>query len=274
MSESSPMPLFVHVHVHKCAGTAFNDLIRRSFAPLHLDAYIANPFPSYTPQELSEKVSSWSRCRSIASHSIRIFPEMIADRPALYVTFLREPVDWFVSYLTYARAHFGELGPEHQGTFPEDATTMPLGDLAAAMIERFHRRPPPYCTFIRYFAESTLRHRLADLMPIPAWDEPLTGLPAQLLMEHGLEMAKRILDRFFFVGIVEQMDLSLQRLRARLEPTGLQLLDEPAPTLNVTRQCRDDLAWASPEHPTGQTLRELLHDDLALYNWARERLMA
>lgn len=272
MSHDASQPLFVHVHIHKCAGTAFNELVRRSFAPYHLDAYIANPFPSYQPAELDNLVRRWPTVRSIASHSIRIYPQWIGNRRPLYVCFLREPIDWFVSYLTYAQTHLHELTPEHVATFPRDAASMPLADLAAAMVQRFTTQPTVYCTFIRYLAESAFRHALSGLMDLPPIDAPLNGEPARLFDAMGLHMAQRTLSRFFFVGVVEQMPQSLQLLRQRLQQEGIELRPDPLPEVNVTRHKRDDLHWLSPDHPTGAMIRHWLKDDLKLYQWAADRL--
>lgn len=272
MLEQSDHPLFVHVHIHKCAGTAFNELIRKTFAPRHLDAYIADPFHTYQRAELDDLVRQWPAVRSIASHSIRMFPECIGGRQPLYVCLLREPVDWFVSYLTYAQAHFDELTPEHAATFPPGAAKMPLGELADAMAQRFIARPAIYCTFIRYLAESAFRHALSGIMDVPPNDSPLTGKVAALFNESGLAMAQRILSRFFFVGIVERMNESIAALRRKLETVGIVLADEPVTERNVTRHRRDDLRWLEKDHPTGIAIRRLLADDLKLYEWARLRL--
>lgn len=272
MLEQSDHPLFVHVHIHKCAGTAFNELIRKTFAPRHLDAYLADPFHTYQQAELDGLVRQWPAVRSIASHSIRMFPEYIGGRQPLYVCLLREPVDWFVSYLTYAQAHFDELTPAHAATFPPGAAKMPLGELAGAMVQRFVVRPTVYCTFIRYLAESTFRHALSGIMDVPPHDSPLTGKIAALFDESGLGMAQRILSRFFFVGIVERMDESIALLRRRLAKIEIALADEPITERNVTRHRRDDLRWLGKDHPTGIAIRRLLADDLKLYEWARSRL--
>lgn len=272
MPERSNQPLFVHVHIHKCAGTTFNELIRKTFAPRHLDAYVADPFFTYHPGQLDDLVRQWPAVRSIASHSIRVFPKHIDGRQPLYVCLLRDPVDWFVSYLTYAQAHFDELTPEHAATFPRNASTMPLGELADAMTQRFMACPTLYCTFIRYLTESAFRHALSGIMDMPPNDLPLIGKAAALFEESGLTMAQRVLSQFFFVGIVERMDESITALRRKLEEVGIILADEPITERNVTRHRRDDLRWLEQDHPTGSAIRRLLADDLKLYEWARSRL--
>jgi hypothetical protein len=274
MNQPDDHPLFVHVHIHKCAGTAFNDLIRRSFAPGHLDAYIADPFPTHRPENLADIVRRWPRVRSIASHSIRLYPPRIVNRAPLYVCFLRQPVDWFISYLTYVRKHYADLGEQHQRHLPPNADQLPLEQLAALVVEQFSARPTVYCTFVRYLAETTFRHALEPLIDLPPLDQPLEGPAAALFDQNALAMAKRTLEGFFFVGLVERMDESVQRLRSRLATVGLPLLDAPVERLNVTRQDRDDLLWASPEHPLGRRIRTWLADDLQLYDWACRRFDA
>jgi hypothetical protein len=264
-------PLFIHVHIHKCAGTAFNDLVRRSFAPFHLDAYIANPFPAHRPEDLADFDRRWPQVRSIASHSIRLYPSRINNRTPLYVCFLRRPVDWFISYLTYVRRHYAQLGPEHQRHLPPDVPSLALEQLAERLVEQFRLRPTVYCTFVRYLAETTFRHALQPHVDLPPIDQPLAGPAAALFEQHGLEMAKHILERFYFVGLVERMTESVQRLRQKLATIGVTLLDAPVEQLNVTRQDRGDLAWAAAEHPLGRRIHAWLADDLALYDWACRR---
>ncbi len=262
-------PLFLHVHIHKCAGTAFNDLIRRSFAPRHLDAYIADPFPSHRPEDLEAMVNRWPAVQSISSHSIRIFPKTIAGRTPLYVCFLREPVDWFVSYLTYARKHFAELSDSHRARLPANAPDMPLAEMAERVTDELIARPTVYGTFVRDLAESSFRHALEDLIDLPPFDQPLTGEAETLFVERGLEIAKRNLQRFFFVGIVEQMEQSVALLRNKLAGVGMTLADGGVGQLNVTRQHRDDLLWLNESHPLGRKIRHWLRDDLLLYQWAK-----
>lgn len=269
-----PNPLFVHVHIHKCAGTAFNDLIRRSFAPHHLDAYIRDPFPAHLPEHLEALERKWPAMKSIASHSIRLYPPRINNRTPLYVCFLREPVDWFVSYLTYVQANYDQLGPEHQTQLPPDASRLPLRDLAARMVERFTERPTVYCTFVRYLAETSFRHALSPLMELQSITEPLTGPAAALFDAKGPEMARRVLERFFFVGIVEQMQESVARLARKLAGVGLPLKTDSIGQHNVTRQRRDDLHWLQPSEPVGRAVRQWLRDDIALYQWAKDRFAA
>src|SRR5690606_362845 len=174
--------------------------------------------------------------------------------------------------LTYVQADWARLSAAHKSTLPPDAHTLPLADLAQYVVESHTRQPKTYSTFVRYLAESTYRHQLAQWMVLPAWDEPLVGPAARLFEERGLEMAQRILDRFFFVGIVEEMDRSVNLLRCRLKHEGLDLLEQPIEHRNVTRHLRDDLHWLDESHPTGRAVRTLLADSERLYEWAQQRL--
>lgn len=274
LQPSDNPPLLVHVHIHKCAGRALTDLLERSFPHSHLNAYRTEPFSSYLPEELDALLARCPRIHSISSHNIRIFPEKIGSRQALYVTFLRHPLDWFVSYLTYVQQDYAQLSPVHRQTLPDQADQLPLAELAAEVIDRHLRAPKTYSTFIRYIAESTYRHQLGRVMDMPAWEQSLEGTTATLFRERGLEMARQILERFFFVGIQERMDASLDALRARLGTAGMRLGDQPLREINVSRHRRDDLNWLNADHPTGRVARQWLQEDIALYEWAVSRLDA
>ena len=91
MADSS-RPLFVHVHIPKCAGTSFNALLRESFGSAHADVYSPQPDSAYETAYLDELVTTRPNLISIASHSIRRYPRTLGGRRALYACFLRDPL--------------------------------------------------------------------------------------------------------------------------------------------------------------------------------------
>lgn len=264
--------VFVHVHIHKCAGKAFGDLIHESFGAHHLDMYRDDIYTSWRPDEVASVLAAHPRIYSVASHNFRLFADDLAGRKPLYTCFLRQPLDWFVSYLTYIKSSFSTLAPVHQQALPGHTATIPLADLAAHVLREFSEIPTAYNTFVRYLAESTFREHLRQMDTAPAWNQSLKGVDAAFFDAHGLSMAKKILtERFFFVGMVEQMPRSLKILRQRLARKGFTLLDRDARQINVSRQFRDDLRWLEADQPLGQLARTVFRDDLLLYDWALQR---
>jgi hypothetical protein len=150
----SPLaPLFVHVHVPKCAGTSFNHLLQRSFGTGFMGAYTNAAASSYSLAELDALVRGkpWLRC--IASHSIRRFPRPLADRQPLYVCFLRDPIERLISNYTYLIHHWDQLTPEHRAALHPDTPRMTLRELAAERLEQASSKfQPP--TLVDFFADA------------------------------------------------------------------------------------------------------------------------
>src|SRR5450759_4572706 len=95
----------------KCGGTSLNRLLEMTFADRHFDHYPLDQGPFPTRDELVNLVLDRPEIVSLSSHSIRLFPPIIGNRLPLYVAFLREPIQRFISHLTYCKKQYH--------TFPE-----------------------------------------------------------------------------------------------------------------------------------------------------------
>jgi hypothetical protein len=94
---------------------------------------------------------------------------------------------------------------------------------------------------------------------------------------HGFEpiklaLATAVLEDFFFVGLVEEMETSVRLLREKLRPYGLHLLDIPLPVENVSREMATDIDWLNPTDSVGRAVLAFLGQDLTLYKRFRARI--
>jgi hypothetical protein len=148
----------------------------------------------WSADDLQKIVVDRPELMAISSHSIRNFPAEVAGRPLLYVTFLREPTEMFISRLKYVRKTFQEQSEEARRWWPSNAPDLSLRDLADSLSKT--ARPAPICFQTRFFCH---RGNFPDTMG------------------HGsFVTAATILDRFFFVGVVGRFEWSIRLLRRNL----------------------------------------------------------
>lgn len=101
-------PVLAHIHVPKCGGTAFHKFLSVSYGPAHRALYVADTFFVYPEAELTGYLADRS-VRGFSSHFVRTFPRRLAGRDRLYVTFLRDPVDQFISYITCVKKNYERI---------------------------------------------------------------------------------------------------------------------------------------------------------------------
>lgn len=250
-------PLIVHVHVPKSAGSSFRTLLQRRFGPDHANLYVDDTHFVYGESYLEEFISSRPSLRSISSHFIRTFPPRIAGREILYITFLRRPVEQFLSYLTYTRKHFYRIVDEGLlACLPPRAADLTLREMARWVLSR--KVPFGENYVVNFFAEYHFRSIH------PAHDDALyraTRLP----------LAKTMLQQFFFTGITERMDESIERLEQLGNYFDVEVPHGPIALENVSGEHRDDLAWIDASDEVGARLLASVVEDRELYEWGLAR---
>ena len=90
--------------------------------------------------------------------------------------------------------------------------------------------------------------------------------------KHRLAAAERILARFFFVGVSDQMERSMAVLRKLIRRVGLEFPGGVVPLENTSFDFRDDLTWIRPGDEVGSMLVESVREDQKLYQFAVNRL--
>ena len=265
-------PLLVHVHIHKCAGTSVNRLLQMSFTDRHVDHYPSDPGPFLTRDELVKLVLDRPEMVSLSSHSIRVFPPIIGNRLGLYVAFLREPIQRFVSYLTYSKKQYHTFPESLKRYLPANCADLPLRELAAWILENQPLTVQRGAHVTHFLTEQTWLDAVGGILKLSdRWLDP------DALLYPGFEpiklaLATALLEDFFFVGLVEEMETSVRLLRERLQPYGLRLLDTSLPVENVSRELATDVDWLNPSDSVGRAVLASLEQDVHLYARFRTRV--
>jgi hypothetical protein len=251
-------PLIAHIHVPKTAGTSFRSMLEDQFGPDHANLYVDDTFFVYSDSEIESFVSARPRLRSLSSHFIRTYPPRIAGREVLYVTFLRNPVEQFISYLTYTKKFHTKIPDQGLlSSLPERAWEMPLREIARWVLS--HPGVPFNENYlVNYFAQHHYKH--------------IAGAAGeQEYRSARLAIAQRILASFFFTGITERMDESVRRFQTMGANYGIDVPAGAVQVENVSREFRDDLQWINPDDEVGARLIASVAEDQKLYNWAVAR---
>jgi len=249
-SRAESPPVLAHIHVPKCAGTSFRVLLERHFGPKHSRLYVDDTYFAYSQDAVRNCLLQDPEIRAFSSHHVRTFPRWLAGREMFYVTFLRDPVEQFVSYMTHIQKHFsGITSKSLLEAVPPDAPRLSLREFARWLLAQNRDIPFRENHNVNFFA----RH----------------SSPAA---PDRLEAAESALSGFFFVGITERMDESVRKLQALAQAAGLDFPPGPIPTENTSSEFRDDLGWINPADEVGFMLLRSVDLDRQLYDWAGARL--
>jgi hypothetical protein len=250
--EEGATPLLAHIHVPKCAGTSFRALLERYFGPRHLRLYVNDTYFVYGDEALRSYLLQDPEIQGYSSHHVRVFPRWLAGREMLYITFLRDPIQQFVSYMTHIKKHYSTItSPSLLEAVPPDAPQLTLREFAKWLLTQERDIPFRENHNVNFFA----RH----------------SHPAAV---DRLAAAKAVLDEFFFVGITERMEESIDKLRALARAACLEFPPGPMPLENTSADYRDDLRWIDPDDEVGSLLLGSVEQDRQLYEWATEHLAA
>jgi len=249
-------PLLVHVHVPKTAGQSLMNMLWNSFGErvIHID-YATDPAgtgPAVAPDLdfVGEQLAAHPDAQAITSHCFRFeHPAVLAGRRALYTTFLRDPWEQSKSWIRYIKARATTF-PVATRTFlqlPDGVEDWPLTDIAQHLIDG---------------SSGPADRRAGGFWFLPGRFFGCDGDPDALI---------RLLERFFLVGVFEEFDRSLQTLRSRLVPVGLDLDIVGRPHLNPSP--REGGAGSLELYaPLRDFLDQRAAADRAAFDWARRRL--
>lgn len=232
-------PLLVHVHLPKNGGSSFNDLLFENFGHRFVPVYAGDPFELQKADFFEQKVPEMPHALVIASHNFVEFPARVQRRPMLYVTFLRHSIERHLSFYRYAKKHYHNLGPEQIRALPAN------------------------------FLEITPQDYLRFEAGVVAAGYPM-GQIRSFDAEGRLEPAREVLEGFFMVGVVEQLDRGIALLRKKLSAVGLHMVDMSAGHTNTTEELYDQTGSVQ-EDPETLEAASYLKEDLALYHWAKRR---
>jgi len=249
-AQAEAVPVLAHIHVPKCAGTSFRALLERYFGPRHLGLYVNDTYFVYGDEALRGHLLQDPEIRGFSSHHVRVFPHWLAGREMLYIAFLRDPIQQFVSYMTHIKKRYSTItSTSLLEAVPPDAPQLTLREFARWLLSQHRDIPFRENHNVNFFA----RH--SD--------------PAVL---DRLEAAKAALAEFFFVGVTERMEESVAKLAVQVRAAGLEFPPGPLPVENTSAEYRDDLSWINPDDEVGSLLLHSVEKDRQLYNWAAARI--
>lgn len=258
-----PVPVLAHIHVPKTAGTSFRKALDTTFSPdAHLQLYFDNDTEFVYENEELGRFLRVPLVKAFSSHFVRRFPAELAQRPLHYVTFLRDPIQQFLSYLTYTRKHYGVIpDPVLLEHLPPDMPNRSIRECARWILAGdpavFRNFRENYVTnfFARYSARETTGLTYADAR----------------YRATRLDTAREVLSKFLLVGISERMDESWHLLRWKAREVGILLPELNIGHENTSSDLRGDLSWIHPEDSVGRQLLDSVREDQQLYNWGVAR---
>jgi len=255
-------PILGHVHVPKTAGSSFRKVLDGHFRDTHLHLYFDHSTTFvYENSELAELIRP-PRVRAFSSHFVRRFPAAIAGRRVHYCTFLRHPVEQFISYITYTRKHYAAIQePVLLSHLPPQMPRLGIRECARWILNQQGRE-------FRNFGENYVTNFFGRY---PLLDKGLE-YSHPLYQRKRLRMARSVLSGFLTVGISERMDESWRVLRNRAARVGIELPDSRIPVENVSGDGREAMDWIHADDEVGSKLLLSIAEDLKLYRWASARL--
>lgn len=261
-AESSPV--LVYIHIPKTGGMSILNWLQQA-GSAYLNLFVNNTHFVYSEETLAQTLMTNPGVKFLSSHFILTFPPLLAGRRMLYFTLLRDPVEQFISYLTFIKRVYATLtDPNLLSCLPPDPCSMSTREFAGWLLSQNREDIP--------FRENYTTDRLAR--------QTYISLHSPAAIDHTvyraarLSLAKAVLDQFMFVGLTEKMEESIDRLRMIAGLRGLELPTGPLGVENVSNQLRDDLSWIHPEDQVGAMLLRSLEEDRQLYDWAVERFEA
>ena len=255
-------PVLVHIHVPKTAGSSFRTLLQTWFGSDHENLYVDNTHFVYSEEFLGRFISDRPNLRSISSHFIRTFPPRIAGRETLYITFLRDPLEQFISYITYTRKFYDKIPDKDLlACLPPRAADLPLAEVARWLVSRAPDLPFSENYNVNFFARFAYE-KLHGSSKTPDY------------RRCRLVLAKAVLDSFFLVGFAEKMNESQAALERLGAVCGIDVPQGLIAVENVSSEYRDDLRWTDSSTDVGARVSASLTEDRELYQWAWSRSSA
>ena len=218
-NDSPVRPIFVHAHVPKTGGTSLNQLLCTWFEGRMKWMEFADPMRMFTQEEMEDCVSKNPHLDCITSHHFRVFPPVIAGRPALYLTFLRETGGYFISLAKHFIRERSNLSAEFLTHLPKDYDKQGVSALLDFWIDGARQRKEPHHLFgaemCLMFFEGLVHHIgfAEDKIATPKPDENWARYLAKAI-------AINQLNQFFFVGDFETYAEDVRGLARTLKTFG------------------------------------------------------
>ncbi|MEZ5003153.1 MAG: sulfotransferase family 2 domain-containing protein [Chitinophagales bacterium] len=98
--------VYIHLHIPKCGGSTVLDLLKRNFRQsLMTTNSILNNY-HYSANQISQIIDNYPRLRCLTGHKISLdLPFEREDLQLICFTWIRNPIDRFISHYFYHRNH-------------------------------------------------------------------------------------------------------------------------------------------------------------------------
>jgi hypothetical protein len=257
-------PIFIHVHVPKSGGTSLNTLLNTWFKGRMQWIYFSDPKRVLTQKEMEDVVRQNRNIDCITSHHIRLFPPIIARRPAFYITFLREPADYCISSARHAIRTQREMSTEHRALQPENLEQFTVLGLIQHWIEEEEKDIFVGSDFSRIFFET-----IAIRLGIDPGKIIRSNVERESIQTLARAIAITQLKHFFFVGDFAEFSTEVRRLAGVLRALGVEIKNEQVPW----ERRSSDRPFSSPEQEREirKTLTRLLPVDRSVYEYFSSR---
>ena len=207
---------------------------------------------------MEQKIRENPEMISLSSHFIRHFPADLAGRRLLYFSFVREPMDWYISYFSYIKKKYDSFPEVLRKKLPPNCSNLSIRESIAFTLKKEG-------------SQGTVGNWLTRFFCTTACEESGNRVPKDNDFEDKcLQFSKRALDSFAFVGLTERFNESFQALRTFIRSYGFDLCALDAPFENISSDFRGDLSWLHPKDPFGAVVFQSMEVDFRLYAYARE----
>jgi hypothetical protein len=252
-------PIILHGHIPKTAGTSVGELFQFNFGSNHLQHWVPDSLYCLSQTDIEAILDRQPNLMVISSHNLRFFGREVRGRRTLPITFLRKPTAVVISLLRYIKQNFNRLPEPVTRPWPENTPELELRELADRYLAHFQRsgwlRPQTHpsgqlCPLTRFFCPLN-------------YTRPFSLRDSRLFGHNSFSIASRVLKQFFFIGLVEEMELSVRLLRAKLTPFGINLTIPGQIWANQTKD--EDISWLKETDPVGRRLLDANRNDQRLY---------
>ena len=239
--------LLIFAHILKTAGSTLAEVMQRQFRPDEIVSYEDDLWAVRIADFADRAAAGLKGIRCVMGH-VPFGVHQAMQRDVTYLTMLRDPVEWTLSYFSYLKERFirARAVPD-DGTIPQRA--------AFAGVDRMSLDE-----FVQFMEDVGLaNYQTRFVSGLLALRNPLPPHPS--LPPHGLDLAKANLFASHTVfGLVEHFDLSLLLFKKRLGWRNIYYRK-----VNATE---DRLTRAQVPARTLARIQELHGDDRRLYEAA------